>query len=70
MVYLHTTEQGGETIFPRANLKITPQKGKAVLFYNVTEEDELDPMSFHGGAPVVQGEKWLITRWLREEEFH
>ena len=70
MVYLHTTEAGGETIFPRANLKITPEKGKAVLFYNVTETDELDPMSFHGGAPVVQGEKWLITRWLREEEFY
>ena len=70
MVYLHTTEAGGETIFPKANIKIAPEKGKAVLFYNVNEEDQPDPMSLHGGAPVVQGEKWLITRWLREEEFH
>ena len=70
LVYLNTTEAGGETVFPKANLKVAAEKGKAVLFYNVNEKDEVDPMSLHGGAPVVQGEKWLMTRWLREEEFH
>jgi prolyl 4-hydroxylase len=69
MVYLSPTEEGGETIFPRAGVKIAPEKGKAVLFYNVTPEGKEDPMSFHGGAPVVRGEKWLMTRWLREREF-
>jgi len=70
MVYLNTPEAGGETIFPLDNLKIVPKKGKAVLFYNVTSSGAVDPMSFHGGAPVLKGEKWLITRWLREREFH
>ena len=70
MVYLNTTEQGGETIFPRAKIKIAPEKGKAVLFYNVNPYGKEDPMSLHGGAPVIQGEKWLLTRWLREREFH
>jgi len=70
MIYLHTTEAGGETIFPKADLRINAEKGKAVLFYNVNDENEPDPMSFHGGSPVAQGEKWLITRWLREGEFH
>jgi prolyl 4-hydroxylase len=69
MVYLHTTESGGETIFPKAKLKIAPQKGKAVLFYSVDRSGKEDPMSFHGGAPVIKGEKWLMTRWLREREF-
>jgi prolyl 4-hydroxylase len=70
MVYLNTVEAGGETIYPKINLKITPEKGKAVLFYNVTQSGAVDPMSFHGGAPVKSGEKWLMTRWLREGEFH
>jgi len=26
-------------------------------------------MSFHAGAPVVRGEKWIATRWMREREF-
>ena len=70
MIYLNTVEEGGETIFPCINLKVTPEKGKAVLFYNVNSDGKEDPMSFHGGAPVIQGEKWLMTRWLREREFH
>ncbi len=70
IVYLNTPEKGGETIFPRAELKIVPEKGKALLFYNITEEGNPDPMSLHAGAPVIKGEKWLMTEWLREKEFH
>ncbi len=70
MIYLNTVTEGGETIFPRAKIKISPEKGKAVVFYNVTPQGEEDPMSFHGGAPVLQGEKWLITHWLHEREFY
>ena len=70
LVYLNTVEEGGETIFPRAQVKIIPEKGKALLFYNVNASGVPDPMSFHGGAPVTKGEKWLISRWLREGEFN
>lgn len=69
LVYLNTPEEGGETIFPRAMLKVAPKKGTAVLFYNVDGMGMIDPMSFHGGAPVISGEKWLLTRWLRERPF-
>ncbi len=70
MVYLNTPKQGGETIFPRVGLKVVPKKGKALLFYSVDAEGNSDPMSFHGGAPVLMGEKWVVTRWLREGVFH
>jgi prolyl 4-hydroxylase len=70
IMYLNTPKKGGETIFPKIGLKITPKKGKALLFYNVNAEGISDPMSLHGGAPVIEGEKWIITRWLREGKFH
>ncbi|MBS0627106.1 MAG: 2OG-Fe(II) oxygenase [Verrucomicrobia bacterium] len=69
IMYLNTPKKGGETIFPEIGLKITPKKGKALLFYNVNAEGISDPMSLHGGAPVIEGEKWIMTRWLREGEF-
>jgi prolyl 4-hydroxylase len=70
MVYLKTTTAGGETIFPNGNLKIAPEKGKAVFFKNVDSKGKIDPMSLHGGAPVVKGDKWIMTRWLRERTFN
>ncbi len=70
IVYLNTPKKGGETIFPKTGLKIVPEKGKALLFYNVNSKGIVDPMSFHGGAPVLEGEKWIITRWLREKPFY
>ncbi len=70
LIYLNTPEKGGETIFPLANLSVTPKKGDAVLFYNMTQDGKDDPQSLHGGAPVIGGEKWLLTKWIREGEFH
>jgi prolyl 4-hydroxylase len=67
MVYLNTPEGGGETIFPEVNVTIMPEKGKAVLFYNVEPTGQIDPLSLHGGTPVLAGEKWLITCWLRAD---
>ncbi len=69
LVYLNTPEKGGETIFPKARVSINPTKGKAVLFYNVDLQGRPDPNSFHGGAPVILGEKWIATLWIREQRF-
>ena len=68
MIYLNTTASGGETHFPLAGLSITPKKGKAVLFYNVDDLGNIDEMSLHAGRPVLEGEKWIITRWLRQDQ--
>ena len=69
LIYLNTPEEGGETLFPRANIRVTPKKGNAIFFYNVTPDGKVDPCSFHGGAPVIKGEKWIVTKWLREGVF-
>lgn len=69
IMYLNVPDEGGETIFPKVQISITPQKGKALLFYNCTPDGVEDPMSLHGGAPVIRGEKWIATKWLRKGEF-
>lgn len=70
IMYLYDTEEGGATVFPRADISVAPVRGNAVLFYNVLPSGEVDPLTLHGGAPVLKGEKWIVTKWLRERPFH
>ncbi|RMX07761.1 2-oxoglutarate-dependent dioxygenase [Corticibacter populi] len=67
LVYLNTPAQGGGTIFPNAALEVCAQQGMAVFF----SYDRPDPgtLSLHGGSPVISGEKWVATKWLRERQF-
>lgn len=64
VMYLNTPEAGGATTFPDVGFEIGAVKGNAVYF----SYDRPHPMtrSLHGGAPVVTGEKWVATKWLRE----
>ena len=67
VIYLNTPEQGGGTIFPDLGLEVAPRQGNAVFF----RYDQPHPgtRTLHGGAPVVAGEKWVATQWLRERKF-
>jgi prolyl 4-hydroxylase len=67
VAYLNTPERGGATIFPDVNLEVAPVKGNAVFF----SYERAHPMTrtLHGGAPVLAGEKWVATKWLREGRF-
>jgi prolyl 4-hydroxylase len=67
VMYLNTPRCGGATIFPDVHFNVSPIKGNAVFF----SYDRPHPMtrSLHGGAPVVEGEKWVATKWLREGRF-
>ena len=65
--YLNTPACGGATTFPDVGLEVAPVKGHAVFF----SYDRPHPATrtLHGGAPVVEGEKWVATKWLREGRF-
>jgi len=69
LLYLATPEEGGETVFPRAQVMVPAVRGTAVLFYSHTLEHELDPNSFHGGMPVISGTKYCMTKWIRENRW-
>ncbi len=64
VMYLNTPARGGATTFPEANFEVAAVKGNAVFF----SYDRPHPMTrtLHGGAPVLEGEKWIATKWLRE----
>lgn len=67
VMYLNTPEKGGGTTFPDVHLEVSPIKGNAVFF----SYDRPHPVtrSLHGSAPVIAGEKWVATKWLRERRF-
>lgn len=64
--YLNTTEAGGETDFPTLGQRIAPREGRVVVFDNVDAAGHPDPSTLHAALPVIRGEKWLATLWLRE----
>ncbi|MGE7021250.1 2OG-Fe(II) oxygenase [Solibacillus cecembensis] len=68
VMYLNDVEEGGETFFPKLNLSVTPQKGMAVYFEYFYNDENLNELTLHGGAPVITGEKWVATQWMRKQK--
>ena len=67
LMYLNTPEAGGATVFPDAGLAVSAVEGNAVFFgYG---QPHASTLTLHGGAPVVTGEKWVATKWLRAQRF-
>lgn len=64
--YLNNVEKGGATGFPNLNKMVFPKKGSAVLFYNTDDSGDILEDSLHSGEPIIDGEKWIVTSWIRE----
>lgn len=65
LVYLNDGYGGGETEFPRLGLKVKGRKGDVLVFRNAAPDGTPDPLSEHAGLPVVDGVKYLASRWIR-----
>ena len=68
IIYLNTPQRGGATTFPDVLLDVAAVRGQAVFFSY--DRPSAETRTLHGGAPVIEGEKWVATKWLREREFH
>jgi prolyl 4-hydroxylase len=67
VIYLNTPSRGGATTFPDVPLEVGPVRGNAVFFSY--ERAQPATRTLHGGAPLLDGEKWVATKWLREGRF-
>jgi len=67
VMYLNTPQQGGATVFPDAGLEVAPVRGSAVFFSY--DRPHAITKTLHGGAPVLAGEKWVATKWMRQGVF-
>jgi hypothetical protein len=48
-------------------VRIWPRRGRALVFWSVRGGVE-DARSLHEAESVVQGEKWIATKWLQVAE--
>jgi prolyl 4-hydroxylase len=69
VIYLNDVEEGGGTIFPSAGITVKAKRGNAVYFKYTNHLGQLDPLSLHGGTPVIAGEKWALTKWMRQRPY-
>lgn len=66
LIYLNTVPMGGETEFPSAGVKVAAVQGNACFFSYCDAEGQLDPRTLHSGNAVIEGDKWIAVKWLRE----
>lgn len=84
LMYLTTVDEGGETVFPNAQTKVTgpewsdcaknglavkTRKGDALLFFSLNPDGTTDPSSLHGSCATTKGEKWSATKWIHVQGF-
>lgn len=72
-MYLNDVPAGGETSFPRWRngetgeaLDVKPEKGKAVIFYMINPDGNVDDLTQHEAKPVLEGEKWFANLWIHD----
>jgi prolyl 4-hydroxylase len=66
MIFLNEPEGGGQTFFPKANVRVTPRTGNLLAWNNLDSFGQPNTFSLHTGCPVEGGVKYIITKWYRE----
>lgn len=68
ILYLKMPEEGGETEFTEIKppLKVKPESGDALFFWNLDAYGNGEVLATHAGRPPIKGDKIIATRWLRQ----
>jgi prolyl 4-hydroxylase len=73
LIYLNNNFTGGETFFPKKNIKIKPKIGKMIIWKNINKTQYgtyyFDDSTIHTGLPVLTGIKYIAIIWVRENKF-
>lgn len=68
VVYCQAAEVGGGTTFSAADVFVKGKRGDAVFFSYYDKDTEImdDGYTRHSGCPIITGEKWVATMWMRK----
>ena len=68
LVYCAAATKGGATTFTNTRTAVAPNPKDAVFFsYLDKDRAEMDTgLTQHSGCPVLEGEKWVMTLWMRK----
>ena len=66
MVFLNDVDDGGQTFFQQAAVKVTPRRGNLLTWNNMDASGQPNAYAIHQGMPVLAGTKYIITKWFRE----
>ena len=67
MVYLNAVASGGETVFQRVGRRFTPIAGLGLAWNNLHASGEPNHDTLHEAMPILEGRKYVITKWFRAE---
>jgi hypothetical protein len=67
VMYCKVADLGGGTTFTKSDIFVKPEKGTATFFSYKGPDGKMDEgLTEHSGCPVIEGEKWIATFWMRE----
>eukprot|EP00428_Durinskia_dybowskii_P068397 CAMPEP_0170393890 /NCGR_PEP_ID=MMETSP0117_2-20130122/20965_1 /TAXON_ID=400756 /ORGANISM="Durinskia baltica, Strain CSIRO CS-38" /LENGTH=419 /DNA_ID=CAMNT_0010650121 /DNA_START=212 /DNA_END=1471 /DNA_ORIENTATION=+ len=67
VLYCQAANRGGATSFTKSDIFVVPKRGSATFFsYKGADGRMDDGYTEHSGCPVLEGEKWITTVWMRE----
>mmetsp|Transcript_20509 Transcript_20509/g.72995 ORF Transcript_20509/g.72995 Transcript_20509/m.72995 type:complete len:174 (+) Transcript_20509:1-522(+) len=68
LLYCGVPTSGGATTFTNARTVVRPSANDAVLFsyYDVATREMDTGFTQHSGCPVLDGDKWVVTLWMRK----
>ncbi len=67
MIYLNAVEEGGATWFPQGGLRVSPRRGMLLAWDNMSPDGSPNTATLHEGMAVIEGTKYVVTKWFREE---
>jgi prolyl 4-hydroxylase len=65
LVYLNDDYAGGKTEMPELGISHRGQKGEGLFFVNAFPNGEPDRRTLHAGRAPTQGEKWIVSQFMR-----
>ena len=72
LIYLNDLpdDAGGNTFFPKLNLRVKPKAGDAIYFENMNN-GEVDYNTAHSGEPIIGNhKKYAMNVWFREKPLY